>query len=186
MSLCSLTSGKKGLQDSWFEVLTRVRRLATVVIFLLMMSSAALGLEVGAPATDFALTDLDGKPFQLSGLQGRIILLKLATTWCPSCGEQTRELQRATTLLKEYDVAVVEVFLQDSVEMVRNYRASHPGANASTVLIDDDRVRRAYGVYLIPRTLVIDREFRIRRDGNLLTEKELGQLLAQMGPKRDG
>jgi peroxiredoxin len=162
------------------EVVATLWKLATICILLLTMSSAALGLEVGAPAPDFALTDLEGRAFQLSSLRGRVILLKLATTWCPSCGEQAEELQRAAPLLREHEVAVVEVFLQDSVAMVRNYLDSHRGAAASTVLIDDERVRRAYGVYLIPRTLVIDREFRVRRDGSLLSQAELAKLLATL------
>lgn len=159
-----------------------MKRLAYLLLLLTLCTPAYAGaaLELGAPAPDVTLSDLDGKAFRLSDLRGRIILLKLATTWCPSCQQQTQELTAASRELTQRNVAVVEIFLQDSAEMVRAYLRENPSPYAAAVLLDDDRVRRDYNVYLIPRTILIDREFRVRRDGHLLTRQELEGLLQRI------
>lgn len=152
--------------------------LISIVLFLLT-STTVSALEIGSLAPDFTLADINGTPFQLSALRGQVVLLKLATTWCPSCNDQTAILVKSKELLREHNVAVVEVFLQDSGEMVRNYQQRN-NLQASAVILDDDRVRKAYNVYLIPRVMLIDREFRVRRDGNLLTEAELKKALREI------
>ena len=162
----------------------RLIRLAKLFLLLILTCGPACALELGAPAPDFTLPGLDGQSFKLSDLRGQIVLLKLATTWCPACAQQSQELMRAEGVLQKHGVTVVEVFLQDSADMVKGYLQQHRSAGESRVLLDDDRVRRAYNVYLIPRTLVIDREFRVRRDGNLLTEQELSKLLAKIDSER--
>jgi hypothetical protein len=40
-------------------------------------------------------------------------------------------------------------------------------------LLDDGDARRAYAVYMIPRLLIIDRDFKVRRDGSLMTARDL-------------
>lgn len=165
-----------------------MKRLAitgVLLVIALAVGIPAVALEQGVRAPDFALQTLDGKAFRLEELRGRIILLKLATTWCPTCRDQSRELSKAKDLLLAHDVAIVEVFLQDGVEMVRNYMRENDPLPSTTILLDDDRIRRSYNVYLIPRTLIIDREFRVRRDGHLLLRTELEKILTEL-PQKQG
>jgi len=54
---------------------------------------AAHAPEVGAPAPDFAIRSLDGKPLRLSDFRGRYVLLDFWTTWCGPCAEELPHLK---------------------------------------------------------------------------------------------
>lgn len=134
---------------------------------------AATAMEIGEVAPDFELKTLEGKDVRLSDYRGRTILLKLATTWCPTCKQQSQEIKEVEDFLAKNNVAVIEVFLQDSEKMVRKYLEGEEFAMPFVALLDDGSALKAYNVYLIPRVLLIDREFRIRRDGSLISSRDL-------------
>lgn len=141
--------------------------------------------EPSHPAADFSLPNLRGETVRLSDFKGRPILLKLGTTWCPACVEQRRELRLATTELKAAGVVVVEVYLQESAAQVEKTVTGDATPLAATILIDDGKVQRDYNVYTIPRVILIGTDFRVRRDGSLLTADELRQQLpALIGQER--
>jgi peroxiredoxin len=142
-------------------------------LLLLLVAVSASALDVGTTAPDFQVPDLDGKEVRLSDFKGRIIVLKLATTWCPSCSQQMAELREGEKFLKENNVAVVTVYLQDSREMVRRYQEKEGLSIPHAILIDNGRAGRAYNVYVIPRIVVIDKDFKVRRDGSVITEYDL-------------
>ena len=137
----------------------RNKRLLALLLFSLFCFSlplSAFALEVGAQAPDFELKDVDGNRVKLSDFAGHPVILKLATTWCPTCRQMTEELVEIAPLLAERQVAVVEVFLQDSEMMVRDFFRGKGFRNLKHVaLLDDGRVVKAYDVYLIPRTLFL-------------------------------
>ena len=58
-------------------------RNALVLTVLLAISPTALAAEVGKPAPDFTLPDLDGKPHRLSDLKGKIVVLEWFNPGCP-------------------------------------------------------------------------------------------------------
>jgi peroxiredoxin len=146
--------------------------LIPLLITLLFLGPAA-AVETGALAPDFELETLEGKKVRLSDYKGQVILLKLATTWCPTCKQQTEEIKDAGKFLAGKSVAVVEVFLQDSEKMVREYLEGETFEMPFVALMDDGSALKAYNVYLIPRVLLIDRDFKIRRDGSLIPAREL-------------
>jgi peroxiredoxin len=146
--------------------------LCTLLSLLLFTVSAA-AIELGATAPDFKLPTLDGKQVSLSDYKGQVIVLKLATTWCPTCKQQSQEILSANNFLRNNNVAVVEVFLQDSEKMVREYLKGEKYDMPFAALLDDGRALKAYNVYLIPRVLIIDQDFKVRRDSSLLSDREL-------------
>jgi len=127
------------------------------------------------PAIDFKLPSLEGKDVRLSDFRGKVIILKLATTWCPTCKQQSEEIFTASEFFNKEDLVLVEVFLQDSEKMVRDFLAEKPIPIPFAALIDDGEARKDYNVFLIPRVLLIDRDFNIRRDGNFISSKDLVQ-----------
>jgi len=146
--------------------------LLTLLSLLLLLGNA-VALEVGADAPDFQLPTLDGKQVRLSDYKGGLIVLKLATTWCPTCKQQSQEIQSAGKFLSENNVTVVEVFLQDSEKMVTEYLQGEKFSMPHVALLDDGQALKAYNVYLIPRLLLIDKEFKVRRDGSLMSDREM-------------
>ena len=150
--------------------------------FLLLLPLTVSAFENGAVAPDFELPALDGTTVRLADYKGQVVLLKIATTWCPSCQEQTREIKQAEADLHGLKVVLIEVFLQESAEAVRSYLGQARPQLPTVALLDDDRVRRSYNVYTIPRLLILDRELRVRRDGGVLSAAEMLKLVRQIGP----
>lgn len=159
---------------TYADDLVRKSRIPTLLALVFaLLALPAYALESGSTAPDFELSDTQGRSVRLSDYRGRIIVLKLATTWCPSCSEQMEELRDAQSFLAEKDVALVEVYLQETKEAVRAYAEKVDLRLPRAVLIDDGSAGRAYQVFTIPRVLVIDRDFRIVRDGNTITAFDL-------------
>lgn len=147
--------------------------LLLLLFSLLALPAPSRALEVGKAPPDFKLKTLDGKEVRLSDFKGRVIVLKLATTWCPTCQQQTGEFIQAAEFLKEKDVQVIEVFLQDSREMVLEFMKGKTESVPLLPLIDDGSVHKSYNVYLIPRVLVIGPDFILRRDGSVISAYDL-------------
>lgn len=143
------------------------------LLLVLFFFSPVAAVETGASAPDFELKTVDGEKVRLSDFKGRIIILKLATTWCPTCRQQTEEIEGAGKVLADKKVVVVEVFLQDSEKMVREYIKGEAHPVPYVPLLDDGSAHKAYNVYLIPRVLLIDGDFKIRRDGSLISSRDL-------------
>ncbi len=162
-------------------MITKKLSIFGLAIFSLFILSPAQALETGTTAPDFELTDLQGEKVRLSDFKGNPIILKLATTWCGTCKQQTEELEDAGEYLAKNNVRVVEVFVQDSQEMVKEHLADINFVMPHTVLLDDgNKVLKAYNVFWIPRVLVIDENFKIRRDGSLLTSHQLRREISRL------
>jgi len=148
-----------------------------LVLPLLVATPAAALLEYGTVAPDFELKDLDGAPVRLADFAGKIVVLKLSTTWCPTCSQQLQEISAIKPFLDESGVVVLDVYLQDTAEMVRQHHPSLPRPDRYHALLDDGRVRDSYGVYLIPRLLIIDGRQVVRRDGSLMSSSDMSQAI---------
>ena len=153
----------------------RLFALHAFFIFFLVLSGPVLALEIGTTAPDFQLKTLDGKDVRLSDYQGRVILLKIATTWCPTCKQATEEICDLNLFLSKNNVVVIEVFVQDSESMIQDYiRNRDYGKLEHVVLQDDDQqVMKAYDVYLIPRLIFLDGELRVWRDASMMPGREM-------------
>ncbi|MBE0599349.1 MAG: redoxin family protein, partial [Desulfuromonadales bacterium] len=109
-----------------------------------------------------------------------IILLKLATTWCPTCKQQVEEIADIGSFLQERDVALLEVFFQDTEAMLQDHQKATNYPMSHHVLQGDNKVAKAYNLYVIPRLLVIDRDFKVRRDGSLISAYDLKRLVGEL------
>lgn len=148
-------------------------------MLLALLPGSAQAVAIGEPAPDFTLADLDGRQVSLSDFRGQVVLVKLATTWCPSCSQLAAEIAKAGEFLKESNVVLLDVFIQDTREMVQQYLAHRSFPMATSTLLDDGRAYRAYSVYLIPRLLVVDRQGLARFDsaGQVPSAQQLEDLV---------
>jgi peroxiredoxin len=72
---------------------------------------AAFGLHEGAPAPDFTLPNVDGRPVTLSALlaQGPVVLTFYRGAWCPYCNLQLRAYQAILPQIRGLDATLVAV-----------------------------------------------------------------------------
>ncbi len=110
------------------------RRFALAVALLSSLACRPPEEECLEPLSlggDFALTGTDGRPFRLSSLRGRVVLLFFGYTACPDvCPTTIARLSRAMNLLKKErpKAAVSIVFVsvdaeRDTPERLRDYLA---------------------------------------------------------------
>ncbi len=128
-------------------------------------------------APDFSLKNLAGKEVKLSDYQGKVVVINFWATWCGPCHMETPWLVElrdqyhkqgleligiAVDSLNEYDPADVAKFAQE-------HRVSYPLVMATPEVVE------AYSpLSLLPTTLVVDRQGRIRyRHEGLIQPAEL-------------
>jgi peroxiredoxin len=107
-------------------------------------------------APDIELSDLAGRTTRLRDFRGRVVLLNFWATWCAPCREEMPALETLAQELGPQGLAVVGVNAREPREaveaFVRAHRLSFP------MLLDDDgRAGRAYQVFALPATFVVDR-----------------------------
>ncbi len=154
--------------------------LVSLLFVGFLPAPAAAYLECGSAAPDFEATGLDGTDVHLSDFKGQVIILKLGTTWCPDCIGQTGDILAAGEFLKKNNVVVVDVFIQENRRSVSSYLQGKQFAMRFIPLLDSGQAHRAYQVYLIPRLVIIDRDFRIAHDGLRLSAGALQEKIAPL------
>ncbi|MCK4535768.1 MAG: redoxin domain-containing protein [Desulfuromonadales bacterium] len=174
-------TGPAGVNERGFMV---GKRLICIILWvgLLLVPVVASGIEAGKAAPDFKLKDLAGQEHSLSDFKGRAVLLKLATTWCPTCKQLSSQIEKIGTYLKEQDAVFLDVFVQDTPAMVSKSLKGRDFIVEFHALLDDGQVHRAYNVYLIPRLLIIDPQMRVFFDsaGRDVTGAKIKQLIEEL------
>jgi cytochrome c biogenesis protein CcmG, thiol:disulfide interchange protein DsbE len=125
-------------------------------------SVAGVGGEVGSPAPDFQLPELDGgNDVRLSELRGRPVIVNFWASWCNPCRQEFPLLKQA---LRDHSVsrlAVVGVTYQDipsdSRDFVKKQSSTWPQG-----VDDGGAVAKAFGVRAIPQS------FFVRADGTIV------------------
>ena len=134
-------------------------RILTLCAALLWLP-AAMALDVGDAVPTLQGTTLDGKPFDLAALKGRVVVLNLWATWCGPCRE---EMPALDSFARKYAGRVTVIGLDEDdasdVAKVRQVMAafSYPALMAETAPTDDFHQPR-----VLPMTYVIDAQGVIR------------------------
>ncbi len=117
--------------------------------------------RVGAPAPDFTLTSLDGKPVSLSDFRGKRVILNFFATWCPHCRAETPTLVSYYNDMANQNIVIVAVNLGEGKDKVAAYQKEF---NVTFPLLLDDtgEVGRMYYVSSIPLNIFIDAQGVIR------------------------
>jgi thiol-disulfide isomerase/thioredoxin len=157
-------------------------KFITIVLLLTLLSipSVVLAFKAGDPLPGLTGTTLEGSEFSISSLKGRPILLKVGTTWCPTCGQQSQEIDKLRGFMTANDIQFVEVFVQENEKTVRKYFKQHGQQIPDVVLTDQGEIANALNIYLIPRVILIDKTLHIYRDGDPLPSSALQQEMQKM------
>lgn len=113
------------------------------------------------PVPAFTLPTLDdpGKSFSAAALKGKVHLLNIWATWCPSCYAEHPMLLK---LAKEQGISIIGVNYKDEREKALRYLAEQ--GNPYETVISDERGRLGIdlGVYGAPETFLVDADGIIR------------------------
>lgn len=138
--------------------LTRIRVLLLVV--LLATAFAVFAEErlshvaaVGQPAPAFSLPDQQGRPWALSAVRGRVVILNFWTSWCEVCQHEAPALE---AFAQRYDAGVTLLGIdwrepQATIDgYLQRYGVTYPNLRDA-----DGRVAQGYGLTGVPETWFI-------------------------------
>ncbi|MDX2479852.1 MAG: TlpA disulfide reductase family protein [Desulfuromusa sp.] len=151
-----------------------------LLITILTIPSVVWALKTGDPFPSLSGTTLEGAEFSISSLKGQPIILKVGTTWCPTCGQQSKEIDKLRGFMTENEIQFVDVFIQENEKKVRKYFSGDGHQIPDVVIIDQGEIARALNIYLIPRVILIDKDFQVYRDSDPLPSDVLKQELEKM------
>jgi peroxiredoxin len=119
--------------------------------------SVGMKFDVGKPAPEFALQDLQGNTIELSSMKGKVLIIDFWATWCGPCKQEVPNLVSLQAKYRDKGLQIVGLSLdQGGASEVKPFADEHD-VNY-TMLIADEKTARAYGgVSMIPTTFVVDR-----------------------------
>jgi cytochrome c-type biogenesis protein len=135
------------------------------------------------PAPEVELNTLDGQPFRLSDLRGRVVVLNFWATWCIPCRAEIPELNAMQRELESKGLTIIGASWDDTAEDLKGFQKEIKVDY--TVLLNSETVQDKFGgIPSLPTTFIIDREGRVRakiiggrdREG---FEKEIKPLLEE-------
>ncbi len=115
---------------------------------------------VGKKAPEFTLNDINGRPFSLSSLRGKVVLLNFWAIWCPPCIQEFPSFVRLKSSMKGKPFEIVSVAIDSPLKNISAF-ARKKGANFPVLYDGTKKVSRSYTVFSLPTTFLIDREGRI-------------------------
>lgn len=114
------------------------------------------------PAPEAEYQTLDGKPFRLTDLRGRVVVLNFWATWCVPCQGEIPEFNAMQRDLEARGLTVVGVNTNDTAETIKGFQKDFK--QDYTLLLGGSDVAAKFGNGPgLPITYIIDREGRIRQ-----------------------
>jgi cytochrome c-type biogenesis protein len=121
----------------------------------------AKGAAPLVPAPDIELKTLDGSPFRLSSLRGRVIVLNFWATWCIPCRAEIPELNAMQHDLGDKGLTIVGASWDDTTDLIKGFQDEIK--QDYTVLTGGEAVQQKFGgIPSLPTTYIIDRDGNIR------------------------
>jgi cytochrome c biogenesis protein CcmG, thiol:disulfide interchange protein DsbE len=108
------------------------------------------------PAPNFTLPGLDGKMSSLADYRGKVVLLNIWATWCPSCVEEMPSMEDLYKRLKSPDFEILTVSIDESgaqavLPFMQKFKLTFP------TLVDPGgkTVQRLYRITGVPESFII-------------------------------
>jgi thiol-disulfide isomerase/thioredoxin len=129
---------------------------------------------------DFTLTDLEGRPWHLKELKGRVVLVNFWATWCVPCRKEMPDLQALYDKYKDHGFVVFSISDEEANKVkpfIAEKKISYP------ILLDPGRkVNDLFIIQAIPENFVYDREGKlVAQSTHMRTRNQLMEMLAQAG-----
>lgn len=117
--------------------------------------------DVGQPAPDVTVEDLDGQPVRLTDYRGQVVLVNFWATWCVPCRTEMPELESVYRANRERGFTILAIDLQEDAAAVRPYLAEL-GLTFPAMLDRDGSASRAYRTQALPSSFLVDRQGTVR------------------------
>lgn len=132
--------------------------------------------EIGQPAPDFELKDLEGNPVKLADYKGKTVVLEWFNPGCPfvkyAHGEGPLKSMAKDSMAKNGELVWLAINSgapgKQGTGLDTNKAAASEWAMEHPVLLDEDgKVGRAYGAKTTPHVFVVDKEGKLAYRGGV-------------------
>jgi cytochrome c biogenesis protein CcmG/thiol:disulfide interchange protein DsbE len=152
-----------------WEMVT-IRRIISISILIVLagafiytaftLGKASTAAEVGDPAPDFELEDMEGNRVSLSDYRGQFVIVNFFASWCPPCREEAPEIQ---AFEDQYGEQVKILIIDRAEPKIKVQEFIEEFKSTSTYLLDyNDSMSKPYGIVGQPETFFIDEQGIIR------------------------
>jgi thiol-disulfide isomerase/thioredoxin len=119
-------------------------------------------LPVLGPSPAWSLTDLDGKPVGSEALRGKVVVVDFWATWCGPCVQEIPGYIELQKKHGERGLVVVGLSIDRKGEAAVRPFAKRLGVNYPLALATPEVAEAFGGIEVVPTTILIDREGRVR------------------------
>jgi peroxiredoxin len=116
---------------------------------------------VDFPAPELELTDLEGEPVSLAGLNGQVVLVNQWAVFCPFCEAEMPEFEDYLEAHQEQGFTLVAVNVGDKADEVLAY-VEKKDLTVPVWLDPKSQIFRAFQSNHLPSSYVIDRRGQVR------------------------
>jgi thiol-disulfide isomerase/thioredoxin len=137
--------------------------LAAAAIALTPLAAAAGDLKpwTGGATPPLVLKDLAGKEHRLDDYRGKVVVINFWATWCEPCREEMPSLNRLKTQMADTPFAILAVDMGEGEARIKAFLEKTP-VDFPVLLDRDSAVSKLWKVRVLPTTLVLDPDTRIR------------------------
>lgn len=111
-------------------------------------------------APDVQFTKLDGSPFHLKDLRGRVVVLNFWATWCIPCRSEIPSLSAMQKDLEAQGLSIIGVSYDDTADLIQQFQKDIP--QSYQIVLGGREVGSELPASPLPTTYIIDRQGRIR------------------------
>jgi thiol-disulfide isomerase/thioredoxin len=125
-----------------------------------LLAIAPLVAKGGDPAPDVKLYTLDGKPFTLASLKGKVVVLDFFASWCAPCRKSFPFLDGLQRKHASEGLKVVGLTLEEDDDAVTAFLESVP-VDFTIARDTTEHAGEAFQVVAMPTTFLVDRDGRV-------------------------
>jgi thiol-disulfide isomerase/thioredoxin len=115
----------------------------------------------GGAAPPLALRDVAGREHKLADYRGKVVVVNFWATWCDPCREEMPSMQRLQDKLAGKPFAILAVDYGEGAPRINDF-LKKIGVRFTVLLDRDTSAATAWKVKVLPTTLVLDPEHRVR------------------------
>ena len=136
---------------------------------------------VGDQVPDFVVPMTNGKSVAIADLRGKVVLITLWASWCPSCRKEFAAIAQGAFdgLMEHNDFVWLPIAREENLATVKVW-FEQKGYDFVSGYDTDRSIYSLFAEQEIPRNIVVDAEGRITHHHSGYNKKEFPQLVAEI------